>query len=208
MRALLQNLWRRLLAPRMLYGWRTADGRWSPHTRVSSHTHIESRELLRIADHVYIGHHNVIDASGGLTLDEGVQITTHCSVLTHSSHQALRLAGRAYWGAAEPPGFVRAATHIGAYSFIGPHSVIAPGAQIGRGVLVRAFSYVSGAVPDFAIVAGQPAQVVGDTRQADAAWLQQHPQQRADYDAWAAGAAPLPPNEPTAPTVPTVPKQP
>ncbi len=185
MRATLQRLWRRFVSPRMLYGWSAADGRWLAHTRVSSHTHVEAPQRLQMADHVYIGHHNVIDASGGLTLDEGVQITTHCSVLTHSSHQALRLAGRAYWGAVDPPGFVRAATHIGAYSFIGPHSVIAPGAHIGRGVLVRAFSYVSGAVPDFAIVAGQPARVVGDTREADAAWLQQHASTRADYDAWA-----------------------
>jgi len=106
-------------------------------------------------------------------------------LLTHSSHQALRLAGRAYWGAAQPPGFVRAATHIGAYTFVGPHSVVAPGSRIGRGVLVRAFSYVDGEVPDFAIVGGQPARVLGDTRQLDEAWLQAHPEARADYDAWA-----------------------
>ena len=169
----------------MLYGWRAPGGEWLAHTRVSSSTHIESPALLRMADHVYVGHFNTLDASGGLALGEGVQVTTHCALLTHSSHQALRLAGRAYWGAAEPPGFVRAATVIGAYTFIGPHSVVAPGSRIGRGVLVRAFSYVSGEVPDFAIVAGQPAQVIGDTRQVDEAWLQAHPQARADYDAWA-----------------------
>ena len=185
MRAWLQRLWRNLTAPRMLYGWRAADGRWLAHTRVSTSTVVESPERLEIGDHVYIGHHNVIDASGGLTLGEGVQVTTHCALLTHSSHQALRLAGQAYWGAAEPAGFVRTATRIGAYSFIGPHSVVAPGARIGRGVLVRAFSYVSGTVADFAIVSGQPARVIGDTREADAAWLQQHPDARADYEAWA-----------------------
>ena len=114
-----------------------------------------------------------------------MQVTTHCALLTHSSHQALRLAGRAYWGDANPAGFVRASTHVGAYSFIGPHSVLAPGARLGRGVLVKAYSYVSGDVPDFAVVAGQPAQVVGDTRELDAAWLQAHPEARAQYDAWA-----------------------
>jgi acetyltransferase-like isoleucine patch superfamily enzyme len=185
----LNRLWRRLAAPRMLYGWRGADGAWRVHTRVSSSTHIESPERLVLADHVYVGHHNVLDASGGLQIDEGVQITTHCAVLTHSSHQALRLAGRSYWGDPEPPGFVRAATHIGAYSFIGAHSVIAPGSRIGRGVLVRAFSYVNGEVPDFAVVGGQPAQVLGDTREADQAWLQAHlttqPEARATYEAWA-----------------------
>ena len=96
-----------------------------------------------------------------------------------------RLAGRAYWGAAEPAGFERAATHIGDFAFIGAHSVVAPGSRIGRGVLVRAFSYVSGEVPDFAIISGQPARVIGDTRTADTEWLARHPECRADYEAWA-----------------------
>lgn len=185
MRTWLNRLWRALLAPRMLYGWRTSDGRWLPHTRISSSTHVDHPAGLVMADHVYVGHFNVLDASGGLTLEEGVQVTTHCALLTHSSHQALRLAGRGYYGNPQPPGFVREATHIGAYSFIGPHSVVAPGSRIGRGVLVKAYSYVSGDVPDFAVVAGQPARVVGDTRELDAEWLQAHPEARAAYDAWA-----------------------
>ena len=185
MRERLQAWWRGLMAPRMLYGWPTASGAWLAHTRVSTSTRVECPERLQLADHVYVGHFNLLDASGGLTLEEGVQVTTHCALLTHSSHQSLRLAGRAYWGAEKPPGFVRAATHIGAYTFVGPHSVVAPGSQVGRGVLVRAFSYVSGQVPDFAIVAGQPARVVGDTRTVDQPWLDAHPDLRADYDAWA-----------------------
>ena len=185
MRSLLQRLWRGVAAPRMLYGWRAADGRWLAHTRVSSTAHIESPAALQMADHVFVGHFNLLDASGGLTLGEGVQVTSHCALLSHSSHQALRLAGRAYWGDANPPGFVRSPTVIGAYTFIGPHSVVAPGSRIGRGVLVRAFSYVSGEVSDFAIVAGQPARVIGDTREVDAAWLRDHPELRADYEAWA-----------------------
>ena len=40
MRSLLQSWWRRWSAPRMLYGWRAADGRWLAHTRVSSSTFI------------------------------------------------------------------------------------------------------------------------------------------------------------------------
>lgn len=169
----------------MLYGWRRADGSWLAHTRISSATHIESAQQLDIADHVYIGHFNLLDASAGLTIEEGCQITSHCAVLSHSSHQALRISGRSYWGAAHPPAFVRRATYLGAYSFIGAHSVVMPGSHIGRGVIVRAFSYVDGEVPDFAIVAGQPAVVVGDTRQADAAFLAGHPEHRVDYEAWA-----------------------
>ncbi len=186
MREWLQGRWRALFGPRMLYGWRRSDGTWLPHTRISSATRIESPDRLEIGDHVFIGHFNLIDASGGLRIDEGVQVTTHCALLTHSSHQALRLAGRDYWGSSDPPGFMRAATWIGAYSFIGPHSVVMAGSRIGRGVLVKAYSYVAGEVPAFAVVAGQPARVVGDTRELDRPWLGAHPEARGAYDAWAA----------------------
>jgi len=172
-------------ARRMLYGWRHFDGAWLPHTRIHAATEVLARQRLDVADHVYIGPFNFIDASGGLHIGEGVQVSTHCALLTHSSHHALRRAGRNYWGAADPPGFVRAATTIGAYSFIGPHSVVAPGSRIGRGVLVRACSYVRGDVPDFAIIGGQPAHVLADTRDIDGPWLALHPECRADYEAWA-----------------------
>ena len=185
----LQRIWRALFGPRMFYGWRRADGVWLAHTRIASTTCVDTPALLDIGDHVYIGHHNLLDASGGLHIGEGCQVTTHCALLTHSSHHALRLAGRQYWGASDPPGFVRQATHIGEYSFIGAHCVVMPGSRIGRGVIVRAFSYVEGVVADFAIVAGQPAVMVGDTREVDAAWLATHPQDRAAYEAWA-GRAP------------------
>jgi acetyltransferase-like isoleucine patch superfamily enzyme len=175
-----------LAGPRMVYGWRRADGTWLAHARISTATRIESPERLDIADHVYVGPFNLLDASAGLVLEEGVQVTSHCTLLSHSSHDALRLAGRRYWGLADPPGYVRAATRVGAYSFIGPHSVLAPGAQVGRGCIVRAFSYVGGEVADFAIVAGQPARVVGDTRERDQHFLATHREWRAAYETWAA----------------------
>jgi len=184
MRDRLQRLWRTLFGPRMLYGWRGSDGAWLQHTRISLATRIENPERLELGDHVYVGPFNLLDASGGLTLGEGCQITTHCALLTHSSHQSLRLAGRSYFGDPQPPGYLRRPTAIGAYTFVGPHSVVAPGSVIGRGVVVRAYSYVDGEVPDFAIVAGQPARVVGDTREADRVWLDAHPGSRAAYDDW------------------------
>ncbi len=181
----------------MLYGFADRDGMWLPHTRVHAATEIVARAQLVIADHVYVGPFNLLDASGGLSIGEGVQVTTHCALLSHSSHHALRRSGRRYWGwsggpdgADLPPGFVRAATRVGAYSFIGPHSVIAPGAAVGRGVIVRAYSYVAGTVPDFAVVSGQPGRVIGDTRDIDAPWLAEHPQSQALYDDWVARSAP------------------
>ena len=64
-----QRWLRALVAPRMLYGWRRADGSWLAHTRISSATQIESPTLLDIADHVYVGAFNLLDASGGLSIE-------------------------------------------------------------------------------------------------------------------------------------------
>lgn len=181
----LLSLVSRLVAPRMIYGWRTPDGRLLRHTRVSTHAYIEHAQGLDMGDHVFIGHFNFLDASGGLVIGEGCQFTNHVSVLTHTSHQALRVCGRAYFGHPRPPGYRQAPTAIGAYCFIGPHAVIAPGSRLGRGVLVTAYSYVSGDVPDFAVVQGQPARVVGDVREVDRDLLALHPEMQAHYRAWA-----------------------
>lgn len=175
--------------PRMLYGWRNADGSWCPHTRVSSHTCLEGGAGLVLGDHVFVGHFSRLDGSNGLVVEEGVQITSHVCVLSHSSHGAVRVMGRQYVRDPQPAGYVRRATHIGAYSFIGPHSVIAPGARLGRGVVVQAYSFVRGEVPDFAIVGpqvpGRPAEVLGDTREVDGPVLAQRPELQRLYAEWA-----------------------
>ena len=74
---------------------------------------------------------------------------------------------------------------IGAYSFIGPHSLIEAGSTLGRGTLVCAYTAVRGHFPEFAVLAGNPAQVVGDTRERDASWLAKHPEMAEAYRAWA-----------------------
>jgi acetyltransferase-like isoleucine patch superfamily enzyme len=189
----LLNLWLSLRSPRMRYGVRSGDGAWRARSRISTHTAIESPERMLLGDHVFIGHFNFIDASGGLEIGDGVQVTNHVSVLTHSTHRALRIEREAFWGNPAPRAVQRSATRIGEWSFIGPHSTIAAGASIGRGVLVRAHSYVRGDVPDFAIVQGQPAQRVGDVREGDRGYLAGMPVElRVRYEAWLARAGDQP----------------
>jgi acetyltransferase-like isoleucine patch superfamily enzyme len=178
-------LWRQLFY-RMVFGEQGRAGQTLPHTRIAPSTCIEGEQGLDLADHVFIGQFNFIDATAGLRIGEGVQITNFVSIVTHSSHRSIRLLGRAYAShQGEVPGYVRAPIEIGAYSFIGPHSVVEAGSRIGKGVVVCAHSRVRGEVPDFAIVAGSPAAVIGDVRTGDARLLAQHPELAPHYAAWA-----------------------
>lgn len=180
-----RRAWARALLHRMVFG-ESSGGRALPHTRISPSTCIEHEDRLQLADHVYIGPFNFLEASGGLTVEEGVQITSHCSLITHSSHRSIRLQGRHHAKVGgRGPGWVAGPVHIGAYSFIGPHSVIEAGTRLGRGTLVCAGSVVRGQFPDFAVLRGNPAVVVGDTRHTDQPLLQAHPEARAHYEAWA-----------------------
>lgn len=56
-------------------------------------------------------------------------------------------------------------TRIGRGASIGSNATLVSGVAIGRAALVGAGSVVTGDVPDYAIVAGVPARVIGDTRQ-------------------------------------------
>ena len=177
----------RALLHRVVFG-ETSGGRFLPHTRIAPSTCIEHEDGLQLADHVFIGAFNFIEASGGVSIGEGVQITHHVSIVTHSSHRSQRLLGRAYvaWPAGEPrPGWVAGAVEIGAYCFIGPHSLIEPGTRLGRGCIVRAGSVLRGDYAEHALIAGNPAVVVGDAREGDAKALDADPALRAHYEAWA-----------------------
>ena len=54
---------------------------------------------------------------------------------------------------------------IGDNSVLGARSIILYGVHIGKNVVVGSGSIVTKDVPDFAIVAGCPAKVIGDTRE-------------------------------------------
>jgi acetyltransferase-like isoleucine patch superfamily enzyme len=188
MRAWANRLRRRVvraLLYRVVFGERS-QGRDLAHTRISPATCIEHEDRLTLGNHVYIGPFNFIEASGGVTLGDGVQVTSHVSIVTHSSHRAMRLLRERYvdWPG-ERPGWIAGPVHIGDWSFIGPHSLIEANTRLGRGAVVCAGSFVRGDFPDFVVLDGRPARVVGDSRRADEKLLARHPELRAHYEAWA-----------------------
>ena len=172
-------------SPLMAGQYRHFNGRILPLTRISNTTYIDTPDKFDVADNVFIGHFNFIDASNGLTVKTGCQITNYVSILTHSSHISIRLYGKEYPNAKDHIGYIKASVEIGEYTFIGPHSLIMPGTKIGKGCIVSAYSHVKGEFPDFSILSGNPAQVIGDTRKTDEPFLQSNPELKEFYNEWA-----------------------
>jgi acetyltransferase-like isoleucine patch superfamily enzyme len=148
--------------PFMVYGfYNRVTGSFMKNSRISSSTRIINKALLDLSNDVWIGHYCVLDASNQLTIEKGVQTGSHISIYTHSSHISLRLLGESYISSNDRIGYVKGSVVIGEYSFIGDSTVIFPGVNIGRGCLIKAGSVVTSSIPNFSIVAGNPAKVVG-----------------------------------------------
>lgn len=175
--------WRRELLRRWLFAPSSHSARISPMSQ------IDDEDKLVLGDDVSIGPFSYIDASGGITIGEGVQIASHSAIVTHSPHRSQRLLGPAFhtWPVppgSQRPGWIAGPVTIGAYSFVGPHSLIEANTRLGRGTLVCAGSFVRGDYPDFAILEGRPARIVGDSRRADEPWLVRFPELKVLHDAW------------------------
>jgi len=173
----------RIVRPRMIWGWKRADGVFLASTRISSASCIQSPEKFFPGEGVFIGHYNFIEASYGIRLGDGCQITNFVSITTHSSHISIRLHNSTYTSVKEPVGYVTGGVEIGSYSFIGPHTVIMPGTRIGKGCIVAAFSMLKGEFPDYSIIRGNPATVVGSVLCKDRPFLEKHPELKAAYTA-------------------------
>jgi acetyltransferase-like isoleucine patch superfamily enzyme len=159
---------------RMIYGYKDkVSGRFRKHVRVGSTAILRDRANIAVADHVWIADFCVLDGSNGIEIGEGVQIGYWCGIFTHSSHNTVRLLGRRYIEVAREnrPGYERGPVKIGDYTALCSGSMILPGVTIGKGALIAAGAVVAHDVPDFGIVRGNPAKLVGDTRRLDAKFL-------------------------------------
>jgi acetyltransferase-like isoleucine patch superfamily enzyme len=171
--------------PAMLYGYKIPGGKYLPNTRVSNMTYIGSPENLKMGDYVYIHHFSFIDCSNGMSIGEGCQIGRNITIATHSSHIPIRLYGRSYVHQKDMVGYQRAPVEIGKYTFLGPNTIIVSGTSIGKGCIVAAFSFVKGEFPDFSIIAGNPAKIVGSTKDMDKKYLNANPELLEHYNSWA-----------------------
>ena len=164
----------RIFRPFMVYGyWNSVTRRFQRFTRISSSCVLINRKNINIEDNCWIGHHSIIDGSNGVKLGKGVQIAGLSGIYSHSSHIAIRLCGDEYikLNPAERPGYLRSSVEIGDFSFIGVSAIILPGVKVGRGCVVAAGSVLSQDIPDYSVVAGNPAKIIGTTLDMDKSFL-------------------------------------
>jgi acetyltransferase-like isoleucine patch superfamily enzyme len=146
-------------------------------TGVSNMTHVSNPSNVILENDIFVGHFNYIDGFKKVKIGKGCQITNYVSILTHSSHDSIRI---------DPMdlnhyGLVEGEVEIGENTYIGAHSVIMPGSKIGKGCIISAYSYVSGSFPDYSILRGQPAKVIGNTKERDKVILDYNPKALVTY---------------------------
>jgi acetyltransferase-like isoleucine patch superfamily enzyme len=156
--------------PFMVYGYYNRVQKiFFKNTRISSSAKLVDKQHIDIKDNVWIGHYSLLDGIGGIKIGEGVNIASHSCIYTHSSQNAIRLLGKKFIEieAKDRTGYIIKGVEIGEYTFIGTSCVILPGSQIGKGCIIGAGSIVKGDFPDFSVIVGNPAAIVGDSRKAD-----------------------------------------
>jgi len=98
---------------------------------------------LTLGKYIDIGAFTYINASSGITLEDYVQIGSHCSLYSFSTIDNKK--GKII---------------LKKNSRLGTHSVVMPGVTIGKNAVIGAFSFVNTDIPDNCLAFGIPANVV------------------------------------------------
>ena len=97
---------------------------------------------LKLSKNTDIGAFTYINAKYGVTIEENVQIGSHCSIYSEST------IDNKFGGVT-----------IAKNATIGTHSTIMPGVRIGENAIIGAHSFVNKSVPAGCLAFGTPAKV-------------------------------------------------
>lgn len=111
---------------------------------------------IKIGKGTIVGQNAFLDGRDKLIIGDYVDIASE--VMIYNSEHDIN---------AEDFHAINAAVEIGDYVFIGPRAIILPGVRVGYGAIVAAGGVVTRDVPDFAIVGGVPAKVIGERKLKD-----------------------------------------
>jgi acetyltransferase-like isoleucine patch superfamily enzyme len=104
---------------------------------------VQNKDGLRLGYQTDIGAFTYINAKFGVTVEDQVQIGSHCSIYSVST-----IDGK------EGPVVLKKGCRIGT------HSTVMPGVTVGENAVVGAHSFVTRDVPSDAVAVGVPAKVI------------------------------------------------
>lgn len=112
---------------------------------------IRNPSNLLIDDGCSIGLRVLLDARCKLTIHKNVTIASEVIIWSlHHDYNDSKFVGKG------------APVEIGEYAWICSRSIILPGVKIGRGAVVASGAVVTKDIPDYAIVGGIPAKIIGE----------------------------------------------
>lgn len=155
-----------LFKPFMIYGyWNSPNRKFYRSTRISSTAVLLNKKNINIGDYCWVWHNSILDGSNGIVIGEGVQIGAWVGIFTHGSEISIRLHGKKYINVdkSQRVGYTKGRVEIGDYSFVGAGACILPGVVIGKGCLISAGAVVNKSAPDFSVLHGNPARIIGNT---------------------------------------------
>ena len=182
--SLLANLLVQFLKPRMIYGvYNKKQKKFNKYTRISSTAVVLNKSLLNIGNYVWVWHHSILDATEGLTIEDGCQIGAWVGIFTHGSEISIRLLGQQFVHIPnkERIGYTRGSVEIGEYSFVGAGSIILPGCKIGKGCIIGANTIINRDIPQYSIAIGSPAKIVGTVHNIDSQFIAKYPEIKNTY---------------------------
>ncbi|RJP85623.1 MAG: acyltransferase [Desulfobacteraceae bacterium] len=130
---------------RMVFGIRMAKG-----VVIYGGVEIRNPRQLKVGENSIVGHRSILDARRGLTIGENVNLSTGVWIWTLEHDY-------------QDPHFGTKGGEvlIKDYAWVSCRTVILPGITIGKCAVVAAGAVVTKDVPDYAIVGGVPAKVIG-----------------------------------------------